>query len=92
MEAVDVSDGEYEAYDAEGFVLSLSVRDDRVVVGRTADQYPERAADRLRAVLVASPVVVEGRTLSEMIRSLLDQERGGGATRLWRRMLRSRDR
>jgi len=88
MEAIDVDDGEYDAYDANGCVLSISVVDGRVVVDRTAGLFPAQALERLRTVLSASPVAVGGRTLPEMIGALLDQERTSRIARVVRRIRR----
>ena len=81
MEPTDVSDGEYDAYDSDGYVLSLSVADGRVHVSTTGGRHYDQALERLRAVMVHSPVTIESSTLSEMIRQLLNLERKASKSR-----------
>ncbi len=74
MEAADVVDGEYHAYDVDGYVLSLSTRGDRVVIRRTSERAYEEALDQLRRVMSDGSVSVSGRTLEEILQDMLDQE------------------
>src|SRR5262245_6870417 len=78
MEAVDVADGEYHGYDADGYVLSLSTDGDDVLVRRTSEQAYEEAAHQLRDALSRSPVTVAEGPLREMIHRLLQLEDSSG--------------
>ena len=42
LEAIDVENGEYEAFDAEGFPLTLGVDGRRVKIERTTDAAPQK--------------------------------------------------
>lgn len=42
LEAIDVENGEYEAFDAEGFPLTLSVAGSRVRIERTSGVPPKK--------------------------------------------------
>jgi hypothetical protein len=70
MEAIDVAAGEYEAYDSEGYVLSLSVVDDRVLIRRTSTRAYDQAVQRLRHAMLSSPLRLTTDTLEGMIREL----------------------
>jgi hypothetical protein len=82
VEAIDVDDGEYDAYDADGFVLALSVVDGRVHLCRTSGRYYEQAVARLKFVLSKSPATVVSTSLPGMIQELLQRERKGVFARL----------
>lgn len=72
IEAVDVSDGEYHGYDADGAVLKFKSVNDRVYIERSSEiAYDDAVAQLQRSVGSHNPP--EG-TLAEMIQWTIQQE------------------
>lgn len=72
IEAVDVSDGEYHGYDADGVILKFKIVDDRVCIERSSEiTYDDAVAQLQRSVGSRNPP--EG-TLAEMIQWTIQQE------------------
>jgi hypothetical protein len=78
MEAVDVVDGEYHGYDADGYVLSFATNRDDVLICRTSERAYEEAIDQFRSALSTSPIALDNSTLQGMICQMLDLEASSG--------------
>jgi hypothetical protein len=81
IEAVDVIDGEYHAYDADGYVLSLTVAEGDVQIRRTAERAYEETIDQLRTTMRDSrdsQDVLAAETLKDMIERMLRPRKAWG--------------
>jgi hypothetical protein len=89
MEPVDVSDGEYHGYDADGYILDLSVTNGRTTISKTARKASREAVEELRRSEGPLGITAAG-TLADMIQQALAlQEESTLKTRCSRQWLGS---